>query len=70
MKILMMSFKIQSFNNDLFDIDDHKIDHPIFTINIANNKKKNARLSFNVENIVIFPLQFFWPACSAVAKQL
>jgi hypothetical protein len=23
--------KIQSFGNDLFDIDDHKIDHPILT---------------------------------------
>jgi hypothetical protein len=23
--------KIQSFDNDLFDIDDHKIDHPILT---------------------------------------
>jgi hypothetical protein len=26
-----MSFKIQSFDNDLFDIDGHKIDHPILT---------------------------------------
>ena len=23
--------EIQSFGNDSFDIDDHKIDHPIFT---------------------------------------
>ena len=67
---------IQSFGNGHFGKDDHQIHHPIIAINIANIKQMpdfplmHSLKTLQKRTDVVFPLRFFWRACSTIAKQL